>query len=122
MKQKELFDEVSVNVSKAITKKYSTSFSLGIYCLHRSIRDPIYAIYGFVRLADEIVDSFLDYDRTTLIKEFIKDTYLAIDRGISANPVLNAFQKVVNEYKIDKDLIDAFFEKYGNGYRMCETQ
>lgn len=108
MKQKELFDEVSVNVSKAITKKYSTSFSLGIYCLHRSIRDPIYAIYGFVRLADEIVDSFLDYDRTTLIKEFIKDTYLAIDRGISANPVLNAFQKVVNEYKIDKDLIDAF--------------
>ena len=108
MKQQELFDLISVKISRIITNHYSTSFSLGIYCLDKSLRNPIYAIYGFVRLADEIVDSFLNYDRATLIKEFIQETYKAIDRRISSNPVLNAFQKVVHEYDIDKELIDAF--------------
>ncbi len=108
MQQKEIFDKISNDTSRLITRSYSTSFSLGIYCLHKSLRRPIYAIYGFVRLADEIVDSFLDYDRKAIIKDFIKETYLAIDRKISVNPVLNAFQQVVHEYKIDKNLIDAF--------------
>jgi phytoene/squalene synthetase len=108
MKQKEIFDKISIDTSRLITREYSTSFSLSIYCLHRSLRRPIYAIYGFVRLADEIVDSFLDYDRKAIINDFIRETHLAIERGVSMNPVLNAFQHVVNEYKIDKNLIDAF--------------
>lgn len=105
---KELFDEISIKASKLTTKAYSTSFSLGIYCLHRSLRDPIYAIYGFVRFADEIVDSFHDYNKRHLFDEFKADTWKAIERGISLNPILNSFQNVVNKYTIDRELIVSF--------------
>ena len=107
---KQLFDNVSVAVSKLTTRTYSTSFSLGIYCLHKSIHKPIYGIYGFVRFADEIVDSFHGYDKATLLSEFKQETYKAIERKISLNPILNSFQEVVNTYNIQKELIDCFLD------------
>lgn len=105
---KELFDSVSMRCSTMVTKSYSTSFSLGISCLDKSLRKPICAIYGFVRFADEIVDTFHDYDKATLLERFKKDTYLAIEEGISLNPILNSFQYAVNKYQIDHQLIDQF--------------
>jgi 15-cis-phytoene synthase len=105
-----LFYEVSYLCSKVTTEKYSTSFSSAIKLLHKDLRKPIYNIYGFVRFADEIVDTFHNYDRATLLYEFKEDTYKAIDRKISLNPVLHSFQQTVNEYKIDDSLIDAFFK------------
>ena len=105
---KELFDQLSAECSKITTKRYSTSFSLGIYFLSKRIRGPIYAIYGFVRFADEIVDSFHDYDKKYLLEKFKNDCFEAIAQGISLNPVLNSFQKVVNEYQIDHELIRQF--------------
>jgi phytoene synthase len=105
---KELFDKVSVASSKLTTKTYSTSFSLGIYCLNKNMHSAIYSIYGFVRFADEIVDSFHDYDKAVLLEEFKQETYKAIDRGISLNPILNSFQQVVNSCNIEKELIDCF--------------
>ena len=105
---KELYDISSQNCSKLITNQYSTSFSMGIRTLHKKYRMPVYSIYGFVRLADEIVDTFHDYDKESLLRSFRQDTYEAIDKRISLNPVLNAFQLVVNKYNIDRDLIDAF--------------
>ena len=105
---KQLFDEVSLKCSQLTTKSYSTSFSLGIRLLSKQIRGPIYAIYGFVRFADEIVDTFHDYDKETLLKEFKEETYKAIEKGISLNPILNAFQKTVREYEVPMELIDQF--------------
>jgi phytoene synthase len=105
---KKLFDELSNQVSKATTQKYSTSFSLGIFALSNSIRPAVYAIYGFVRLADEIVDSFHDYDKKELLKRFSDQTWQAIDEGISLNPILQSFQDTVNKYKIDHQLIKQF--------------
>jgi phytoene synthase len=105
---KQLFDSVSIKTSKLVTNSYSTSFSLGIKFLHKEFQDPIYSIYGFVRFADEIVDTFHDYNKKELLEEFKLETYLSISRGISLNPVLNSFQKVVNDYKIDHKLIDTF--------------
>ncbi len=105
---KHLFDQVSRKTSKLTTNAYSTSFSLGIKLFHKRFRDPIYGIYGFVRLADEIVDSFHDYNKATLLARFKKDTYLAIEEGISLNPILNSFQIVVNQYGIEQPLIDKF--------------
>lgn len=107
---KSLFDDLSVEVSRMTTRSYSTSFSLGIYFLHDRLRDPIYSVYGFVRVADEIVDSFEGYDQAYLLDKFKKDTYEAIDQKISANPVLNSFQKAVHDYKIDLGLIETFLE------------
>src|SRR5688572_21757112 len=107
---KQLFDDVSLATSKLATRTYSTSFSLGINCLGKDLHDPIYSIYGFVRFADEIVDSFHDFDKASLLAEFKEDTYKAIKRGISINPVLNSFQSVVNRYNIDHDLIDCFLK------------
>ena len=107
---KEIFDKLSAACSEMITKRYSTSFSLGIYFLDERLRQPIYAIYGFVRLADEIVDSFHDYDKITLLAKFKRDCYEAIEEGISLNPILNSFQEVVNRYQIDKDLIELFLQ------------
>jgi len=107
---KERFDTLSAVCSKATTQLYSTSFSLGIYFLNKEIRPAIYAIYGFVRLADEIVDSFHDFDKATLLEEFKADCFTAIERKISLNPVLNAFQQVVNEYNIGHELIHAFLK------------
>ena len=105
----QLFHNASENCSRAVTKKYSTSFSSAIGLLHRDLRAPIFNIYGFVRLADEIVDTFHDYDKSLLLQEFKKDTWDAIQRGISLNPILHSFQMTVNQYQIDLKLIDAFF-------------
>lgn len=91
-----------------VTKSYSTSFSLGIMLLDRSMHTPIYAIYGFVRFADEIVDTFHDYDKKYLLDDFKRQTYDAIERKISLNPILNSFQQTVNDYNIDHELIDTF--------------
>ena len=106
---KQLFDKVSVGCSKLTTKAYSTSFSLGIRFLGRDLHDPVYSIYGFVRFADEIVDTLHDYNKEELLSEFKRDTWVAIDRKISANPILNSFQFVVNKYNIERELIDSFF-------------
>ncbi|WP_316839449.1 phytoene/squalene synthase family protein [Pedobacter gandavensis] len=105
---KEIFDQLSAACSEMITKRYSTSFSLGIYFLDEKLRQPIYSIYGFVRLADEIVDSFHDYDKAVLLSKFKRDCFEAIEDGISLNPVLNSFQQVVNKYHIDRELIELF--------------
>lgn len=105
---KQLFDELSYSVSKMTTKKYSTSFSLGILALKPSIRSAIYAIYGYVRLADEIVDSFYGYDKEKLLNRFKVDTENALAEGISLNPILQSFQETVRKYQIDKALIDQF--------------
>ena len=107
---KALYDQVSTEIGKCITRRYSTSFSLGIYMLHKSLHNPIYSIYGFVRVADEIVDSFHDYEKELLLERFTKDTFDAIDMGISINPVLNAFQAVVNKYGIKQELIETFLQ------------
>lgn len=103
-----LFHELSQECSRITTEKYSTSFYSSIKLLHKDLRKPVFNIYGFVRLADEIVDTFHAYDKAQLLAEFRQATYDAIDRGISLNPVLNSFQLTVNEYKIDRELIDSF--------------
>lgn len=105
---KELFDMISRKSSKMTTVMYSTSFSLGIRFFSKRFHDPIYGIYGFVRFADEIVDSFEGYDKHKLLRRFKQDTYDAIEEKISLNPILNNFQYVVNQYKIDRELIDLF--------------
>ena len=107
---KEIFDKLSAQCSEMITKRYSTSFSLGIYFLNERLRQPIYSIYGFVRLADEIVDSFHNYNKVVLLSKFKRDCFEAIEEGISLNPVLNAFQQVVNTYHIDNELIELFLQ------------
>lgn len=107
---KQLYDNLSDEVSRVTTRMYSTSFSLGIYFLGRNIRDGVYAIYGFVRLADEIVDSFQAFDRAGLLNQFKYDTWQAIGEGISVNPILNSFQRAVRRYGIGVDLIRLFFE------------
>jgi phytoene/squalene synthetase len=105
---KELYDKVSYDLSKHLTRSYSTSFSLGIRSLSLELRDPIYAIYGFVRLADEIVDTFHDYDKRKLFERFKESVDMAIADRISVNPLLNSFQQVVHKYNIERELIDAF--------------
>ncbi|AXT50695.1 phytoene/squalene synthase family protein [Aquimarina sp. BL5] len=107
---KELFDDVSFRCSKIVTQNYSTSFSMGIKLFDKSIRDSIYSIYGFVRFADEIVDTFHDYDKATLFSNFEEDYYRAYDQGISLNPILNSFQITVRKYNIDDELIQAFLK------------
>ena len=104
----DLYRQVCVESSKLITKRYSTSFSMGIRAFHKRFRDPVYSIYGFVRFADEIVDTFHDYPKAELLARFWEDTYRAIDEGISLNPVLQSFQEVVHKYNIERELIDAF--------------
>lgn len=105
---KQIFDQVSVKASRITTKSYSTSFSMGIRFLNKDFRDPIYSIYGFVRFADEIVDTFHDYDKELLFNDFRKQTYQAIENKISLNPILNSFQFVVHQFNIDIELIDTF--------------
>lgn len=105
---KEIFDKISADCSRITTKRYSTSFTWGIYLLSKSLRPHIYAIYGFVRFADEIVDTFHDYDKKYLLEKFKSDCFEAIEFGISLNPVLNSFQKVVNDFGIEHELIELF--------------
>lgn len=107
---KALFDSVSAACSKLTTKAYSTSFSLGIQLLARKFHAPIYGIYGFVRFADEIVDSFHGYPKETLLKDFREQTYRAIREKISLNPILNSFQHVVHQYNIEQELVDTFLD------------
>src|SRR5687767_10685175 len=105
-----LFNEACYNCSKAVTLLYSTSFSSAIKMLHADLRMPIFNIYGFVRLADEIVDTFHQHDKHALLQQCKQETFDAIARGISLNPILNSFQKTVNDYGIDHGLIEAFFK------------
>ncbi|MCC9071474.1 squalene/phytoene synthase family protein [Flavobacterium sp. F-65] len=107
---KQLFDNVSFKCSKLVTKSYSTSFSMAVYMLAPSIRDAIYSIYGFVRFADEIVDSFHGFDKKNLIDDFEKEYYKATATGISLNPILNSFQQTVKQYNITDDLIQSFLK------------
>ncbi len=104
-----LYTQTAESCSRIVTHRYSTSFSLGIWMLHKSIRNAVCAIYGFVRLADEIVDTFLENDQKALLDRFKQDTYDAIDERISMNPILHNFQTIVWQYNIEKELIDAFF-------------
>lgn len=104
-----LFHQLSEAASKLTTELYSTSFSSAIKILHKELRAPIFNIYGFVRLADEIVDTFHQHDKAFLLADFKRQTYDAIERGISLNPILHSFQLTVNRYQIDHDLIEAFF-------------
>lgn len=105
-----LYRKTNIECSRIITRNYSTSFSMGILAFDKKYRDPIYAIYGFVRYADEIVDTFHDFDKRTLLEEFKRDTYLALERGISLNPVLDSFQDTVKHFGIEMPLIDAFLK------------
>ena len=105
-----LFHKVSERCSRDTTGQYSTSFFSAIKLLHKDLRQPIYNIYGFVRFADEIVDSFHDFDKATLLAQFRQETYEAIRRGISLNPILNSFQRTVNAYGIELNLVEAFFK------------
>lgn len=107
---KALFDKVSSRCSKITTQAYSTSFSLGIKMLSGKMHNPIYAIYGFVRLADEIVDSFHDYEKAQLLRTFREQTFEAIEQRISLNPILNSFQHVVHQYHIEHVLIETFLD------------
>lgn len=105
---KYLFDEVSYECSKRVTFQYSTSFSLAVKMLSTKIQDDIYAVYGFVRFADEIVDSFHEFNKSELLDEFEAELKKGLSRRISMNPILNAFQDVVHKYNIDNSLIEAF--------------
>jgi 15-cis-phytoene synthase len=105
---KELFDKVSIRCSRLTTNLYSTSFSFGIRCLDKSLRDPIYSIYGFVRFADEIVDTLHDFDKKLLLDRFRSETYQAIEEKISLNPILNSFQATVNRSGIEHEIIEQF--------------
>jgi phytoene/squalene synthetase len=105
----QLYYDVCRQCSQTTTEQYSTSFSSAIRLLHKDLRAPICNLYGFVRVADEIVDTFHAYDKASLLAEFKQETWLAIDRGISTNPILQSFQETVNRYGIDRQLIEAFF-------------
>lgn len=104
-----LFHTISQQCSRFTTETYSSSFSSAIRLLHKDLRNPVYNIYGLVRFADEIVDTFHDYDKATLLQQFKQQTFEAIEKGISLNPVLQSFQRTVNAYQIDHRLIHAFF-------------
>ena len=106
----ELYNDVSIFCSELITKKYSTSFSLGINTLHKSIHKHIYSIYGFVRFADEIVDTFHDLNKKEILDQFEKDTFYSIKNNFSSNPVLHSFQIVVNKFEIEHNHIQAFLK------------
>jgi len=119
MNHQDLYDSTCFACSRLITLRYSTSFSMGIRLFHRRFRPPIYAIYGFVRFADEIVDTFHDYPKQVLLERFREDTYRAIDEGISLNPVLHSFQQVVRQYGIERELIDAFLRSMEMDLHNC---
>ena len=105
-----LYNQTCLECSSLITRRYSTSFSMGIRVFDKKYRSPIYALYGFVRFADEIVDTFHDFPKKELLDKFRRDTFEAIESGISLNPVLHSFQNVVNKYNIERELIDAFLD------------
>jgi len=104
----QLYNQVTAETSKQTTLMYSSSFSSAIKLLHKDLRQPIYDVYGLVRYADEIVDTFHDFDKAKLLAQFKIDTYTAIEQGISLNPILHRFQLTYNQYNIDRSLLDAF--------------
>ena len=106
----QLYVDSCYECSKLVTNKYSTSFSMGIKLFAKKLRMPIYAIYGFVRFADEIVDTFHTHDKASLLAKFKQDTYRALEERISLNPILHTFQEVVHRYNIEIELIDAFLD------------
>jgi phytoene/squalene synthetase len=106
----QLYKETSFATGRLITNLYSTSFSSGVKSLGRDVQDAIYAVYGFVRFADEIVDTFHEFDKSVLIEEFEREYYCSLERGISLNPAINAFQLTVKEYSIPDDLVQAFLK------------
>jgi phytoene/squalene synthetase len=110
MTHKDVFDKVSIQTSRLTTQAYSTSFSIGIRCLGKDLRNPIYSIYGFVRFADEIVDSFHNYNKEELLFRFRNDTMTAVEEKISLNPILNSFQATVHQFDIDISLVDTFLK------------
>jgi phytoene/squalene synthetase len=117
----ELYRKNNLDCSRITTRNYSTSFSLGVRMLSPKYREGIYSIYGFVRYADEIVDTFFDQDQKTIFEEFRQETHKAIERGFSINPIIDSFQRAVHKYGIDRDLIDAFLlsmemDLYNNEY------
>jgi len=114
----ELFHKVTQECSRIVTMRYSTSFSSAIKLLHTDLRHPIFNIYGVVRFADEIVDTFHGFDKAELLEKFKNETFDAIERGISLNPILNSFQQTVNQYKIDHELIHAFFRSMESDLRQ----
>lgn len=116
----QLFHDVCKQCSKLTTQRYSTSFSSAIKFLHKDFRIPVYNIYGFVRFTDEIVDTFHLYNKKELLNEFKNETYNAIERKISLNPILHSFQQTVNEYNIDKRLIEAFFKSMEDDLNKTE--
>ncbi len=123
---RDLYTKNNLQLSRVTTMNYSTSFSLGVRMLSRKIRDPIFAIYGYVRYADEIVDTFFGYPQEEMLEEFIHETYKAIERGISTNPILDSFQITVNQYGIEREHIDAFLESmrmdlYNHNYEKSEV-
>lgn len=119
---KELFDNVSQNCSRLVTKSYSTSFSLAVNMLSPKIRADIYNIYGFVRFADEIVDTFHDYDKKELMAQFENDYYSAQKAGISLNPILNSFQQTVKKYNIEDHMVQAFLKSMKADLTKTEYQ
>jgi phytoene synthase len=117
----QLYNRVSFKISKLVTRSYSTSFSIAVSFLDSEMRKAIYGIYGFVRLADEIVDTFHDYDKKVLLQKFENDYYDALHNGLSLNPVLHSFQYVVKTYNIPDELVQAFLKSmkadlYKNDY------
>ena len=110
MEQLDLYKQISIRFSRMTTRSYSTSFTLGIWCLDKEFRDPVYSVYGFVRFADEIVDTFHGHDRALLLRRFTEDTWRAIDEKISINPILQSFQATVNAFNIDRSLIEQFLQ------------
>lgn len=118
MSSLQLYDQVTAQSSKYTTLLYSSSFSSAIGLLDKSLRQPIYDIYGFVRFADEIVDTFHDYDKAYLLANFKADTYEALDKGISLNPILHRFQLTYNQFNIDRSLLDAFL--YSMEMDLCQ--
>ncbi len=106
----DLYEKTTFGCSKLVTELYSTSFTLGIKTLHKKLHEPIFAIYGFVRYADEIVDTFHKFNKAELLQRFKEDTYRAIEEEICLNPIIHSFQSVVRKYKIEHELIDAFLK------------
>src|SRR6476620_11297398 len=115
----QLFHEVSEQCSRITTEKYSTSFASAIRLLHPELRQPIYNIYGFVRFADEIVDTFHDHNKAVLLEKFRIETFEAIREGISLNPILDSLQATINRFNIDHQLIDAFFKSMEMDLHYC---
>lgn len=105
-----LYNEVCFSTNRLITNRYSTSFAIGVRCLDGKIRNAIFGVYGFVRVADEIVDTFHHCDKRSLLEEFESEYYLALKRGVSTNPVIHAFQMTTKRYNIDNELVDAFLK------------